>query len=396
MIQIEMDEGKSVEVAIQFLNQLIAGAVQLIRQAGLLSPQAWSQALVCPDGMLHQAASRLRCASVQHSCYQPTSPQAPRPCPAKENRRTGCDCGTTACVQSCRFAPFRDKEARFVWYSGSNRRPDNPNRPLKPDSAAARRGRGCYGYRSLSLLLTDPVRRFHLSLLSDFMPAPRREEVPATAMLHQLRRFYPDLHLDAFAGDAAYGYDVLLHTLYQMEIRRVVDLRAQASDGDKANWPVRGYDDKGRPICPYGYAFTSNGFDAKRRRHKWFCGRACLGDTPPAVQLAQVSYPPPACPYQRPDFPRGWILNVRECFPDGSRRLVRDLPVGSTLWKQLYHRARNASEARNAVCEHLDLKRLPVYGQLRGKALIFLADTWSNLLTLARLVREATFATPPT
>ena len=106
--------------------------------------------------------------------------------------------------------------------------------------------------------------------------------------------------------------------------------------------------------------------------------------------------PPPTCPYQRADFPRGWILNVRECFPDGSRRLVRDLPVGSTLWKQLYHRARNASEARNAACEHLDLKRLPVYGQLRGKALIFLADTWSNLLTLARLVREATFATPPT
>jgi len=52
-------------VAIQYLNQLLVGAVTLIREAGLLSPEAWSQALVCPDGMLHHAASRLRCASVQ-------------------------------------------------------------------------------------------------------------------------------------------------------------------------------------------------------------------------------------------------------------------------------------------------------------------------------------------
>ena len=56
-------------------------------------------------------------------------------------------------------------------------------------------------------------------------------------------------------------------------------------------------------------------------------------------------------------------------------RLVRDLPVGSLAWKRLYHRARNASEARNATFEHWHLKRLPVYGGLRGKALSFLADT---------------------
>jgi hypothetical protein len=49
------------------------------------------------------------------------------------------------------------------------------------------------------------------------------------------------------------------------------------------------------------------------------------------------------------------------------------LPVGSTAWKCLYHRARNASEARNATIEHWNLKRLPVNGGLRGKAFVYLA-----------------------
>ena len=82
-----------------------------------------------------------------------------------------------------------------------------------------------------------------------------------------------------------------------------------------------------------------------------------------------------------------------ERFANDSIRLVRDLPVGSTAWKRIYHRARNASEARNATFEHWNLKRMPVYGGLRGKAFVYLADTWATLITLARLVREATFAT---
>ena len=49
-------------------------------------------------------------------------------------------------------------------------------------------------------------------------------------------------------------------------------------------------------------------------------------------------------------------------------------------------------QGRNADFERWHLKRLPVYGSSRGKALIFLADVWLNLSTLARLVREATAA----
>ena len=75
---------------------------------------------------------------------------------------------------------------------------------------------------------------------------------------------------------------------------------------------------------------------------------------------------------------------IGQTFKDGSLRLVRDLPVGSPTWKRLYHQARNASESRNATFERWDLKRLPVYGGLRGKAFAYLADTWVTPTTLAR------------
>jgi len=391
-VRIELDNEPAVQVVIQYLNQLLVGAAQLIREAGLFSPEAWAQALVCPDGMLHDAASRLRCAAVKDSCYQPTSTQAPRPCPAKEKEQQGCDCDTLACADTCRYATPRDAEARFIHYSGSNQPRHSPNRAKDESKAKQGSGRKCYGYRSLPLLLADPVRRFHVTLLLDFQTANGREDVPAAALLWQLKPFYPDLHLDTVVGDAGFGFDVFLRTIYQLQARRVVDLRAHETDKDKSQWPLRGYDDRGRPLCPFGYAFTANGFDAQRQRYKWFCGKACQRGIEPVARLKGTTYPPAECAYQDAALPHGKILNVGERFLDGSRRLVRDVPVGSPAWKALYHRARNASEGRNATYEYWDLKRLSVYGLCRAKAFSFLADTWSTLTTLARLVREATFA----
>ena len=81
-----------------------------------------------------------------------------------------------------------------------------------------------------------------------------------------------------------------------------------------------------------------------------------------------------------------------ERFADASIRLVRDVPMGSSAWKSLYPRARNAVEGRNATFEAWGFKRMPVFGLLRSKALLFLADVLDTLSTLARLVREATLA----
>jgi hypothetical protein len=391
-ISVEVDKQRTADIAIQYLNHLLVGAVALLRQAHLITPQAWQAALICPDGQIHDAASRMRCVFVQDSCYQATSAENPRSCPAKEKGKRGCECDTLHCTQVCRYAPVRDAGARSVYYAGTNQaNTSNPNASTDPTSPQTKRGKLRYGYRSLTLQFAEPNRRFSFVLLDDFLPANAREENPSTALLLQLAQFYPDLYVDIVAGDAGLGYYVFLHACYQLGAKRVVDLRADPSDKDKAQWTLRGYNDKGRPVCSYGYAFAANGFDTDRHRHKWFCRQACLNEKEPCVQLKNVTYPPPQCPYQEPDHPYGQVLNIAETFDDGSIRLVRDIPVGSPTWDQFYHRARNASEDRNADLEGWNLKRLPVYGNLRGRALVALADTWINLSTLARLVREATF-----
>jgi hypothetical protein len=394
-VSVPLDDKRTVAVAVQDLNDLIAQSVTMIHDAGLLSPEAWTTALVCPDGMIHDAACRMRCAFVQDSCYQPVNAQThTRPCPAKQADppRRGCACDTAACAEICHHGTPRDPAARMVVYSGSNQRPDNPNQPATPTPDQPKQGKLRYGYRSLPLELADPIRRCSFVLLDHVCSAPEREENPAAALLRQVSTAYPTLHLDTTAGDAGLGYAAYLRTAYDLGVKRVVDLRAQKSDHDKEGWASRGYDDKGRPICPFGYAFTANGYDADRKRHKWVCAQACLKKATPRATLANVSYPPPECPYQRVDHPLGKIIDVAQCFADGSIRLVRDLPVDSPAWKRAYHRARNASESRHSTLERWDLKRLSVYGEPRSKAMIFQADVWLNLTTMARLVREATVA----
>jgi hypothetical protein len=298
-------------VAVQQLNRLLNQSVDLVRESGVLSEQAWQKALLCPDGQIHNAASRMRCQHVTESCYQP----ALRLCPAKEKGFRGCDCDTQACAQVCKRATPQDREARFVWYTGDNQNDEKD-------------GEGFYGYRSLPLQLIDPERRFSLTLLDDVRPANQREEVPASALLYQLQDHYPQLQVDAVAGDAGYGFEVFLHTVYaHLHARRVVNLRAHPTDDDPQNWLLRGYDDCGRPLCPYGYNLVSNGFDYSLQRSKWLCQKACLKNSDPKVSCSDVTYPPPDCPYL--ETPHGRCFNLGERFPDGSIRLARNLPVGS-------------------------------------------------------------------
>jgi hypothetical protein len=394
---VAVQQGEEViHIALQKLNQLLVQAAGVLRQAQVLSPQAWQAGLLCSDGQIHDASSKVRCISATESCYQPTTPEKPRACPAKDKERRGCDCQGLECAQICHQATPRDQEARYVWYSGSNQAKDNPNRSTCPEACQAEHGQGRYGYRSLPLRLADPLRRCSLTLLDDVRPANEHEAVPSAALLLQLKSNYPDLGVDSVAGDAGLGFDVFLHTVYSLQARRVIDLRQHETDQDKSQWPLRGYDDRGRPVCPYGYVFHSFGWDRLRQRHKWACEQVCGKGKEPQVKLPHVTYPPAECPYQSAEQPLGRVINVAERFSDASIRLVRDLPVGSPAWKALYHRARNAVEGRNATMEGWGLKRLPVYGLPRSKAWLFLADTWETLTTLARLVREATQASLPT
>ncbi len=391
-VSVALDEKQATAVAWEYLNDLIARSVTLLLESGFITPSAWGEALICPDGMLHDAASRLKCGSVTETCYQPTSADNPRPCPAQKKGHRGCDCDTLACAEVCRRATPRDPEARLVQYRGTNQPPAASEE--QDDEEKTGRGVLRYGYASLPLLLVDPTRRFHVILADHFSIANDRQEVPFAAQLLQLASCYPTLRVKDVVGDAAFGYTVVLRVVYKnLRARRVIDLRAHPTDRDRKRWPERGYDDHGRPICALGYRLTSNGFDFAKRRHKWFCRQVCQTGEEPAVELEDVPQPPMECPHLREDSAFGYILNVGFSFADGSCRLARDVPYGSAAWKRLYHRARNASESRNATFERWGLKRLPVYGVPRSKAIIFLADVWANLTTLARLFREATAAT---
>lgn len=382
----------SEQVTLHRLNYLLAQSALLLVEQGFITTEAWRQALLCPDGMIHLAASRMRCAFVKAPCYEPIPPTMPRVCAAKLKERRGCECDDPACAQICRFAPPRDPHARSVFYAGSNQAHNSPNQTNSTDKP--HKGRLYYGYRSMPLQLADSHRRCSIVLLDHFQSAEASEELPATAELLALSRLYPTLHVEYVAGDAGFGYERPLHTVYAtLHARRVVDLRAHDTDKYKTQWPMRGYDDHGRPLCPFGYPLIANGFDPDRQRLKWICDRTCLRGTEPTVPLTDTIYPPPECPFQSPTHPHGQVRNIAECFPDGTMRLARDVPFGSPHWKQLYHRARNAVEGRNAFFQHADLKRLPVYGEPRGRALIFQGDVWLNLTTLARLAREATTAT---
>ena len=384
---------------IQALNQMLAQSVELYHQADLLSPEAWDKALICPDGMLHSAASRMRCSSVTDTCYQPLQPGHTRPCPARDKAQVGCKCDSPACVSMCQHAAARDVQARLVHYSGSNKDHTHPNASADPNRppASKRHGKFCFGYRSLPLQLADSQRRFSLVLLDDVQPANQVEAPPVAAELLHVQNAYPTLNVAVVAGDAAFGYDQVLSIVYNdLKALRVIDLRAHDTDKDKSQWSLRGYDDKGRPVCPYGYPMVANGFDSSRRRHKWICDHACLKGKPPVCAVEELPSPPHECPYQdRSCYPHGRIVNLAQSFPDGSMRLLRDVPFGSKAWRRYYHRARNAVEGRNATFETWQLKRMPVYGMPRVRALVFLADICLNLTTLARLIAEATKATHP-
>lgn len=96
-----------------------------------------SAALLCPDGQIHEAVSRMRC----HTC--------------PDGRCRG---NVTA---SCYQAAPQDPEARFVWYTGNNQDDEKD-------------GEAYYGYRSLPLQLVDQEHRFSITLLDDVRSANQR------------------------------------------------------------------------------------------------------------------------------------------------------------------------------------------------------------------------------
>jgi hypothetical protein len=350
--------------------------VDLLHQAGLLPEDGTFPGSIPQQGltishdlMLHEARSNMRCAYVTASCYQ----SAPRTCAAKEADKEGCDCLGAACVQLCQRATPLDPQARYLYYQGRNKRADLPQKESK-------RGRHVYGYLSNPDRLIDDRFACAWTLRTTLHPANCDERSLFPESFAQLQERFPWLRIGEVLADAALGYKSCLDPIWRTGALRMVDIRADQHDRDPETQLRRGYDEQGHPLCVHGYGMRSNGHDFRRRRTKWRCAKRCLRD---------AERPAPDCPFRGDQNKHGQVVNVGPTLPDGSMRLAREVPYGSPPWKKRYGR-RNLSESRNGSMEGMGLKRLPSFGQARGRREIAIGDFLESLRTLGRLVQEAT------
>jgi hypothetical protein len=367
-----------------FETDLCPRFIELIQTTGLL-PQRTTHPhtpvnrglSIAADGMLHEAHTTMRCGQVTDTCYEPTSLQRPRPCPAQDKGFEGCSCTEEACRQHCRLTTPRDPEARLIHYTGSN----------QDGEEDASRARNVYGYRSYSQVLRDDELHTYWVAHTSLHAANSDERgIMPDDYLH-LRQRLPDLQISEFVADAAVGYKECLNRLYDDGVIPVIAIRHDKGDKDEDTCKVRGYDKNGHPLCAHGYHMSFNGVDYQRLRACWTCRQVC------AHQLH--SRPEDAdCPFRDPNRPLGMVKHVRRAFthPDGSRheRLARIYPYDSAIWKEHYGARKNAVEGRNSQIARLGLKRMWSHGLDGATADISFADLLINLRTLGRLVQQAT------
>lgn len=343
------------------------------------------------DIMLHHAHANMHCAKVTDTCYQP----APRPCPAREadqegpapSLSRGCDCTTEACAQVCQRATPGDPEARYIYYSGRNKKADLL---LAPEEQGQHSGneRHVYGYASNPDRILDDRFACAWTLRTGLYPANVDERAIFPHSFAKLRARFPDLQIGEVLADAALSYQCCLEPIWAAGALRMVDIRAAAGDDHPDTQLRRGYNEKGHPLCIHGYTMRSNGHDYARRRTKWCCDKVCLA--PPADDAVQDPPPPPPhCPYQTAEHKHGQVVNRGRTLPDGCLRLAREVAYDSAAWKKRYGR-RSLSESRNGLLEQMGLKRLPSSGFDRGFKEVVIGDLLENLRTLGRLVLEAT------
>ncbi len=367
-----------------FDSDLCLRFIELLCTAGLLPPQASkpdspanSGIAMAADGMLHEAHSSMRCGQVTASCYQPTSAQAPRPCPAREKGFEGCTCTEEICIHRCRLTTPRDTAARLIHYSGRNQEgKEDPSR-----------ARNVFGYRSYPQVICDDDLHTYWVAYSSTQAANTDERTIMPLDFAHLRQRLPDLHIREYIADAAAGFKCCLDPLYDNNIIPVIAIRHNKSDKDKDGCKTRGYDKYGYPLCAHGYRMSFNGVDYRRLRACWVCRQICTHQHPQQPQDAE-------CPFRDPVHPLGFVTHLRRAFvhPDGSRhaRLARLYPYNSPLWKEHYGSPKNAVEARNSQLTRLGLKRIWSFGLPGATADIAFADLLINLRNLGRLVQQAT------
>jgi hypothetical protein len=348
------------------------------------------------DSQLVEARSHMHCTDQNANCFLPRNQ---RKCAARAKGKDGCACDTDACADHCRLACAQDREAAYVFYSGSNATPPQRTAPTAdpPSSSTDRRGKHHFGYKSKAFNVLDDRLFTYWALSGPFVPANRNDHLQTIPGFQDLRRRFPALKIGEVTGDAGEGYDDILRFIHDdLHAVRLIDQRHQPGDDDLLTCLKRGYDAHGTPLCQQGYRLAFNGHDYARGDSKWVCRRRCRVQVQPDVVLNPPALDDPhACPYRQPDEDLGYLARVGLTLPDGNLRLARDLQVDSPTWtlrqgRQSYAESRNANQAR------YHLKRSPWFGLPNSAKATVLGDILTNALNVARFVREASRMTQGT
>jgi len=345
------------------------------------------------DSQLVQARSHLHCTDQNANCFLP---RHLRQCAARAKGKEGCACDTDACANHCRLACAQDREAAYVFYSGSNATPPQ-HAAAPPDTVSAstdRRGKHHFGYKSKAFNVLDDRLFTYWALSGPFVPANRNDHLQTIPGFQDLHHRFPCLKIGEVTGDAGEGYEVLRFIHDDLQAVRLIDQRHQPGDEEPLTCLKRGYDAHGTPVCQHGYRLAFNGHDYQRGDSKWVCRLRCRSHRQPDVILRPPALgDPDACPYRQPEEDLGYLVRIGLALPDGNIRLARDLKVDSPTWtlrqgRQSYAESRNANQARH------HLKRSPWFGLPNSAKATVLGDILTNTLNVARFVREASMTQP--
>jgi hypothetical protein len=92
----------------------------------------------------------------RHQVPPCSEPGLNHPCPARQAGKDGCACDKPECREHCRFAAWRDPQAAYVYYSGSNQpRKNNPNQAREQRGQNHLRGKHHFGYKSKAFNIVD-------------------------------------------------------------------------------------------------------------------------------------------------------------------------------------------------------------------------------------------------
>ena len=204
------------------------------------------------DCQLIAARSHMLCSHQVPACAQPA---ARRDCPARQAGKEGCACDTPACYEHCRFATWRDPQAAYVYYAGTN--PPTPNTPKThapahsagegKEQPSSSRGKHHFGYKSKAFNIVDDRLFLIWPLTGPCTPANRNDHLllPFPG-LTQLRQRFPNLSIGELLGDAGEGFDEILRFVHDdLHALRTIRLRHAEGDDQPLTCLQRGYDDHG-------------------------------------------------------------------------------------------------------------------------------------------------------